>query len=417
MRELYRTQKGGIIHPKLKWKNITPHSGNYTFGYYDRNPFSEDNKFHLALKFESQVRLPKPQETAIIGMIDLDSLKFDPIVETKAWCHQQASMQQWIPKQPNHFIFNDFEKDNDYWKLISRVYSIDGSYIRDYDYPIYRLSPDGKVAATLNFSRIPRRGYSYALAPQPKNQPVPDLDNDGLFILDLASGKRNLILSYRTILENHPQIQDFEQGNEIDYSKVFHWMNHACFNSDGTRIMVLHRYESLNRPWKTFMWTMNLDGKNLMCSLPHKYWKNWLITHQLWGRTPKEILVDGNKVQKRFNHQYWVFNETKGADSAISLSPGFGFAGHLLFSPDNKWLMADSYPYRRNQFLNITKIGDKAVHLIGSFFHDSTQRGDMRCDLHPRWNNSGNLISVDSIHYGERKILLLNFEEIKKLYY
>ncbi|MFX1573786.1 MAG: hypothetical protein ACFFB0_13635 [Promethearchaeota archaeon] len=37
MKELFFTYKGGKIHPKLKWKNILPQSGNYIFGYYDRN--------------------------------------------------------------------------------------------------------------------------------------------------------------------------------------------------------------------------------------------------------------------------------------------------------------------------------------------------------------------------------------------
>lgn len=126
------------------------------------------------------------------------------------------------------------------------------------------------------------------------------------------------------------------------------------------------------------------------------------------------VKFGGSLINCGVEHQYWVFDEKKGADSAISLSSGLGFAGHLLFSPDNNWLIADSYPYKNNQFLNITRIEDKKVHQIGSFYHDPAQKGDWRCDLHLRWNKTGSFITVDSIHYGERKILLLNFEEMKK---
>jgi len=109
-----------------------------------------------------------------------------------------------------------------------------------------------------------------------------------------------------------------------------------------------------------------------------------------------------------------VFDETKGADSGISISPGLGWWGHLIFSPDKKWLLGDSYPHKNNQFLNITRLSDNKVYQIGSFYHDPKQKNDLRCDLHPRWNNDSDLISIDTIHFGERKILILDIESYKE---
>lgn len=421
MVELYKTTKGGKIHPTLKWINITPQDGNYAFGYYDRCPFSSDNKHHLAFKFDQQERLPKPGETATVGFIEIASKKFTPVAETEAWCHQQGSMTQWLPGEPGNFIFNDFRKEDDgTLRLISRVHDIHGEFVREYDYPLYRLSPDGQVAATLNFSRIPRRGYTYASAPWPEEVPVPDLENNGLFLMDMKTGERRLVIPYKKILEKHPVPEDFELDGETGvYDMFYHWMNHTCFNIDGSRVMVLHRFQQIFG-WRTFMWTCNLDGSDLICSLPYKYWLDWGISHQLWGRTPREIIVDGDKNSERpdgKHMQYLVFDEDKGADTATSISDGFGFKGHLNFSPDGQWLVGDSYPIDDFQYLNLTRVEDGKIAHLGTFFHGHEQMGDWRCDLHPRWSADGKFLSVDTIHYGNRKILILDMENaIKTLF-
>ncbi|MHA1368721.1 MAG: hypothetical protein ACTSRA_03245 [Promethearchaeota archaeon] len=412
MDSLFKTVKGGDIHPRLDWRNITPWDGNFAFGYYDRTPLSKDNRYHLAIRFKQQVRLPRIGEKAEVGIIDLDRERFIHVADTEAWCHQQGAMTQWLPNEPGHFIFNDFRCEPDgSWRLISRVFDINGDHVRDYDYPVYRLSPDGAFAVTLNFNRIPRRGYTYARATFPRDDPVPDVENDGLFLLDLKTGDRRLVFPYSTIFAHHPDMDDFRLDGEVIFDLQYHWMNHACFNIDGSRVMVLHRYKSIFPMWKTYMWTLKLDGTDFSCSLPNRYWASWGITHQLWGRTPREILVDGNKNNGPHDgkhHEYLVFDERDGPDSAVAISRSLGFPGHLIFSPDGEWLVGDSYPKEQLQYLNLTRVSDGEVIHIATFFHSAEQRGDWRCDLHPRWSADGNYLTVDTIHFGERKIIMLD---------
>ncbi len=418
---------GEKIHDTLNWINITPdNNANYWFGYYDRNPFSNDNKYHLVIRYNQQERLPKPGEKATVGIIDIKSKEFKSICETYAFCHQQGAMTEWLPhnishsKQPEQFILNDFIKDeNKRWKLISQVYDIDGENIRNYDYPTYKLSQEGNTALTLNFSRIPRRGYTYACAYLPEKVPVPDLDKDGLFLIDLDTGKRKLILNYRYILEHPVDPKEYLLEGKVAYAKYFHWMNHASFNIDDSRVMVLHRYQNATTPWKTDMWTLNVEENNTddpICSLNHFKWKEWGITHQLWGRDPREILIDGwisdpNKDEKECN--YWVFDESRGAteENVELVSRGTKLNGHLIFSPDFKYLLGDTYPNNNVQYLSLTRVEDKKIVIIGRFYHSKKQRRDWRCDLHPRWNNDGKYISIDTIHYGKRKVLILEVKE------
>lgn len=419
--DLYRTTPGGAIHPTLEWRALTRGLGPHAFGYYDRDPFSPGNQYHLFFQFDQQARLPRPGELARVGVVDVDSGESRVVMETRAWCHQQGAMAQWIPGTRDQFVVNDFRQGTSGREVpIARVYTTGGEHVRDYDYPVYRLAPDGRHAATLNFARITRRGYAYASAPLPE-APVPDLDADGLFLLDLHAGERALILSYRHVLDHHPDAADFDLNGERALDLWYHWMNHAGFNSDGSRVMVLHRKRMLW--WKTYMWTCRLDGSDPLCSLPHEAWQKYGISHQLWGRTPREILIDGKPhsgpdaaTPGRRGHAYLVFDERAGFDAPEPLAAGTGYQGHLNFSPDGEWLVADTYPREGVQYLCLTRVADGETRQIGAFHHAGDLKGDVRCDLHPRWSGDGRYLSVDTIHHGRRAIMVVDAGEAKALF-
>lgn len=86
---------------------------------------------------------------------------------------------------------------------------------------------------------------------------------------------------------------------------------------------------------------------------------------------------------------------------------------HLVFSPDGEWLLADTYPQNGVQSLALVKVTTGELRIIGRFRHEQPKSWpvDVRCDLHPRWSADGSLITVDSIHSGERKINLLEFSD------
>ncbi len=383
------------------WIDLTPEHGHFMFGYYDRCPWDATHRFHLALRIPQQTRLPEPGESADVGVVDRETRTFRKLGETLAWCHQQGAMTLWLEHQPNAFVYNDFLQERQGWRPIARVHSLKDGEIGRYETPLYTLSPDGRWGVTLNFSRIPRRGYSYALAPLPVETPEPDLDADGLSLVDLQNGERQLIASYRQLIARHPYPYDLEGA--------YMWLNHAIFNIDGSRVMVLFRYAPQMdppRPWRTFMYTLRLDGSDLRCSLSDLHWRGGAISHQIWGRTPGEILVDADWGGR--GHEYVVFDETHHPFQASRISPGMGPAGHLNFSPDGRWLVADTYPNVEGiQRLALVDVPTGSLVELGRFRHHTPGvTGDMRCDLHPRWSADGRLLTVDTIHTGLRKIYM-----------
>ena len=152
------------IHPEYEWKKITPDDGHYFFGYYDRNPWNCDGSRHLTLKAPQCERLPLPGETAEIGLLDGKG-GYEPLTRTRCWCHQQGSMELFLPRRPDCFIYNDFDPEEQ--KPVARIFQIGKGVVGRYERPIYAISPDGRYGVSLNFGRIPRRGYSYADTPVP----------------------------------------------------------------------------------------------------------------------------------------------------------------------------------------------------------------------------------------------------------
>lgn len=397
------------IHPSLPWRRLSPGDGAHCFfGYYDRCPWNEERSLHLALRVPQCERLPKRGETAEIGLLRRDSSSFERLAETRCWCHQQGSMTLWLKHIPGAFVYNDYDEREG--KLLARVFQPGKGEIGRYGMPLYAISPDGRWGATLNFSRIPRRGYSYADAVL-ETERHPDLDRDGLFLVDLRSGAIELLVSYRTLFAAHPVPYDLDD--------MYVWMNHIIFNCDSSRILFLfrHCYNSLfPNNWRTHMFTVGVKGEELLCPLPEFYWKG-SISHQIWGGSPREVLIDAN--WRGQGSDYVVFDERRLPLRAELVSKGMGPMGHLIFSPDGQWLLADTYPDASGfQRLALVKRSSGELRELGRFghFQPAGTSVDVRCDLHPRWSQDGELITVDSIHEGPRSVFLLEAAAAKALF-
>jgi hypothetical protein len=394
------------ISERFEWSCLTPGDGHFCFGYYDRQAWDSTVRHHLALRIPQQQRLPEPGETAEVGVVERGTPGFRRLATTQAWCHQQGSMTLWLPHRPGCFVYNDFVEKGGRWRPVARIHDLSRGLVGQYDRPVYAMSPDGRLGATLDFGRNPRRGYSYARATF-TGEP-PDLDGDGLSILDLETGTTRLIASYRAMIGAHPLPYDLEQ----DAGCI--WLDHAIFNCDSSRVMVLFRTcadPAHPWPWHTHMFTMRVDGTELDCPLPHTLWRESAISHQIWGRTPGEILIDANWCGR--GHEYVVFDSIQRRFQAHRISKGMGPMGHLVFSPDGRWMAADTYEREGFQRLALVRVSDGTLTEIGRFRHKAeTDLVDVRCDLHPRWSPDGKTLTVDSIHDGNRRIYALDVTPI-----
>lgn len=383
---------------------ITPAPGHFMFGYYDRNPWDPSLRYHLALRIPQQDHLMRPEEEAEVGVVDLErGCRWMPLARTRAWNFQQGAMTQWLRREPGCFVFNDIVEEGGRRRAIARVFHLERGEVRRLPRPVYILSPDGRTAATLEFGRIGYRpGYSYAGIHCPEAPKCPE--DAGVWMMDLCGGDPRLVLSIRQLADIHP--------NAYELRDTYIWLNHLGWNCDGTRLMVLLRYtypEGTGRGWKTYLYTFNPDGSAPRCALPHAYWQG--ISHQLWGRTPREILVDAN--WRRLGAEFIVFDD--GDTRFRNVAPGVaGPACHASFSPEGGRILADTYPLadRRVQQLRLIDLASGRERLLAECPYDPAQSAisDCRCDLHPRWRPDGRAFSFDSVMSGERKVYVMELD-------
>ena len=77
-------------------------------------------------------------------------------------------------------------------------------------------------------------------------------------------------------------------------------------------------------------------------------------------------------------------------------------------------ILADSYPDKEKmQSLLLIDAENGNQLLLGKFRQNTPPGtiGEIRCDLHPRWNPAGDIVTIDSIDSGRRAIYLLDLHE------
>ncbi|WP_018526912.1 hypothetical protein [Alkalispirochaeta alkalica] len=381
----------------LSFEQLSDGQNPTFFGYHDKTPFSGDNSRVLAMSVSGDDTRAETECTPIqLGFFrraDAPTNKprdgnfgdFLPFAETTTWCWQQGCMLQWNPVEPNsQVVFNTLVNG----RYGSVLFAIDQqSVVQEYEYPIYSLDSGFQYATTLNFSRLGRLrpGYGYALLPD-ATAGVAAPEDDGMFLMDLASGGRELIVRLADLAQEVPQ-----PGAE-------HYVNHATFSPDGRYIVFFH------------LWSLEGDrgrGLRVLCydieSRTHRIVEDQkTISHYCW-RDSQTILATNCDAARTW--RYTLYNVVSGDVQDLNLP--LAQDGHPMFHPTNKSLIVtDTYPdRRRDQHLLLANIDTNEVWEIAALYSPWKYRGQVRCDLHPRWDRGGDMIVVDEVATKDGRIL------------
>ena len=381
---------------QYKVKRISKENEQFFFGYYDLQPFNKDNTLHLAHRTDFADRLQIKGDKCDIGVIDIHSLKYEKITETKAWNFQQGAMLQWNPEKPSdEIIYNDVV-DGEYAGVI---YDITNGRKRFLDRPVANVSKDGKYALSINFSRMYdfRPGYGYAYKKDEFfniNHP----ENDGVYLTDMRSGKSKLILSLEKLWQFTKNYFDGDRKLVI---------NHITFNPDATRFVLLVRnFKTDEKPHKTAVVTADLNGENLFLLSDYGY-----FSHYFWVNNNELIAyADGKELKCADRIDNYLLKDLCYEGYKIS-NTCFLEDNHMSLTDNGKYLLNDTYPDKnRNQKLCVYDIKNDTNITLGSFYSIETPVIDIRCDLHPRWSRDNKIITFDSTHEGFRGIYAVELE-------
>lgn len=391
---VFRLMKSGLLlkdsNAKIKTRNFAEANKHVFFGYYDITPFSTDSRLLLALHAPIKNITPKPETEVAIGYYDLHDEKttFFEIGRTTTWCWQQGCRLQWYPDGSNRNVLYNRLIDGRYGCVIQDIKS--KKIIKSFKRPIYAVSNDGIWGLSLNFSRLQRLrpGYGYVNFPdETVGQQTPG--NDGIWRIDMDSGKEDLLFSIADIAKLEPL--DSMTGSE-------HYFNHLLFNPAGTRFMLIHLWAKDKKKFGRHI-TCDIDGKDKLVLNYEGH-----ASHYVW-KSNDELLVFSTHADAGTN--YYLYTDKTNSKRVIGESI-LRQDGHPSFSPDGTMLLLDTYPDKfREQKLFVYKVANGEIINLGSFYSPFKFRGETRCDLHPRWSSCGEYICFDSAHGGKRAMYVI----------
>jgi len=363
--------------------------------YYGINSWSANQKYVTVLQTPIKYMLPNKNDPATLGLVDVETKEFIPLVQTRAWNFQQGCMAHWLGTHPNsRIIYNDLV-DGKFVSIILDVHTKEK--IKILPYPIAAVSPNGKDAISINFSRLrhTREAYGYDGDGQDAKLDKQFPDDDGLFLINLETGDANLLLSIHDVKTQVPEVP--EDGIE--------YFNHVLFSRNGGKIFWLARATPKRN---TTSFTINLDGTNLQRCFPD----GWGGSHFDWlSENELMITADYNATEKA----HILF--TIGEQNYKRLGNGIlDYDGHGTFSPDKKWMVTDTYPSKGlyEQKLYLMDMQTEAVLPLGRFHHSPRFRDQGKaaaCDLHPRWSPNSDMIGFNSVTTGSRQVYILKLNE------
>ncbi len=369
---------------------ITDNSKEHLFAsYYGINSFSKSERYATVLETDLKFKLPDENDPATLGLIDLMTNDFIPLTITRAWNFQQGCMAHWLGTSPDSLIiFNDFREG----KFVSVIMNVHTKReLKTISYPVSAVSPDGREALSINFSRlrITRPDYGYGGDGQDPRIDVSFPKDDGLFLINLETGDSKLLVSYDQIRDLVPAIE--EGGPE--------WFNHTLFSRQGSKIFWLSRQSEKNNRITT-SFTVNRDGTNVRRCFPD----NWAGSHYDW-LNDDDLMITANYEGKQYAHVLF----TVGKQNYKRLGNGLlDYDGHGTFSPDQHWMVTDTYPSGglMEQKIYLMDMKTEAVLSLGRFTEPREFNGYWRCDIHCRWSPKGDIIGFNSTNSGSRQVYI-----------
>ena len=388
----------------LKIEQLTSGTKHHFFGYIGQCqtiPWNSSGQYILGLEIETIDRMPNPEEAATIFILDThDDNKIIRLDKTKAWNPQQGTMFYWNPLAPDtQFFFND--KDDETGEVFTVIYDVEQKKrVREYRYadtPIGNggVAADGSAWLGLNYGRLARlrlvTGYPGALD-WSKDEIAPE--NDGIFIVDIETGEKKLLVSYS-------QLEEKLKEHLPDRQHFGLFINHTLWNREANRVYFFARAgwdgkggDRINIPF-----SIHADGSGLSLHETH------IGGHPEWDLGNVMIGIRKNEGERE-DEQILYNVDSKQIIGGLGNAKMFPKPeGDISLSPNGDWFV-NGYAVSNQTFYAVYRRSDGAFSRSEGI-DKGTFSGDIRIDPAPRWNRTNDAILVPGIDKNNTRQMFL----------
>lgn len=362
--------------------SIKSKAENIFFGFYDHTPFCPRNERVLFNKTKTDIGPVSPEDTLDLCHYDLSTGETTTFAETRTWNWQKGCRLHWHPTEEDVVVYNTLLND-EYGAVCQNVRT--GEIVREYQQPIYDTDPNGRFALSVNFSRLERLHYDYGyvnLPDETSEEPTPS--NDGIYRLDLDTGKTTLLVSYEELAE-FVRIPD----------GVHNYVMNLMISPTGEWVSVLHRYHHEGDRITELLAISTDDGDVELLQ------ESGEASHPFW-RTDTELLSTVNFWDDERRTEFVLYDVESEQRRKLE-HPKLSVDSHPHVSPaDPSLFVGDTYPdYCGDRHLYTFDIETNQYESIGKVYgpvFNKTKR-----DLHPRWDRKGEYLCIDMPTSGNKQ--------------
>lgn len=389
-------------------------SGRIIHRFFDTSPISPSGRYVGLFRLPNEVRAPQPGEVGEVVLVDLQTGKERVVAQTRGWETQMGANVQWGRTDADLF-FNDVDPRT--WTAFAVQLDPATGRTRKLDGTVFTVSPDGTKLTSYNLiaSRKIQVGYGVVLPEERTRRNVGPVDDDGLFVTDIATGKTRMIASIRDIYEKAvPQLEIPNAERCEFYCFQIRW------NPQGTRVMAFLRWHDPSAPRGgprlLTLVTMKGDGSDIRLAVtPKQYARGG--HHPMWAPDGENITINLN-----------IRDGTKDLDLVSVRYDGANLhsihpvgSGHPSMHPTLPFVITDAYtheplargdgtvPLRMIDLRNKTETA--IAHVLARRSDSAKLTSEFRIDQHPVWDASGRFIVFNGVHDDTRAVYVAEVGE------
>lgn len=373
---------------------------SYFLGFHDVCPLSAGGTKLLAMHNDFDLRMPSPEEGLDVGYFDFKDGRlgnFHQVGKSFAWNYHKGCRLQWIDE--NQLIFNTAIDGN----LCARIYDVATDKDQVIPYPIDSIfvGTEKRIASSFSYERLERcmPGYGY---PYSDNGLIDEAapEETGLYIVDLISGKRQLLLSLSQIA--------LKVTGRIE-PEYLHFVTHTEFSHSGRYLSFLYRRiprEGDFMKRRSVICVYDFETSELIV-LPSQE----SGSHYVWNNCD-QIIASCNINGKNCHA---LFDMNNLSDVRLIDAAHLNSDGHQSFITDTSFV-TDTYPDKfRMAKLFVADIPTDTSRIIANIYSPKKfQTKDFHChiacDLHPRILANGKYVCFDSPRTGKRGLYVMTLK-------